>query len=710
MELVSQVLGLELTSQVLAQEQVVPFAVLLLVILVVPVLFERLRLPGLVGLVFAGLVLGPSGWNLFQTQLPVIHLLSEIGLVYLMFIAGLEQDIKQFHQQKKRSLGFASLTFLIPCILAVFLGRIFNFGWNTSILMGCLFSSYTLLAYPILSRLGVTNNQAISATISANILTDISTLVVLAVCVSSLPLGFNLPNLLTLLGRIVIYAAIIVLGFEWAGQEFLRRSPENEGKQLLLVLLAIFVALLIAHYLKIEKIFGAFLAGLLINQIVDDSPIKEKLVFIGTFLFIPIFFIDIGLLVDLSAWVRSSTNVELVVLFVTGVIASKFIAALLTKLVYRYNWQEMLTVWSLSIPQVTTTLAATFIGYRTGLLSTEVMHSVVVLMLITSPLSLLLTNRFAVSLSPTFLSETVTSSLIVQKTAEKPKNFTIVVSIYNPYTQQNLIELAALLARQSQGKIIPLNIAHVAAQMDAAQLDVSLQQSERLLAKATVQSQNLGIQATPLLRIDDDFALGISRAAREQKANLIVMGWGQRHSFRARLLGNVIDSVLWAAHCPVAVTRLVESPHKIQRILVPIENLTSLSFKSVQFAQMLADANQAQVTVLHVCDRRTSYSKIDARRSQLLSLVAHLGLQNTPEIQIIAHENITQAILQAARLYDLVVLPFIRNRNIPGSLAISDVGTQLSRQLTCSIVMLGEPQHTQISLTSTKVSNTKSVV
>ena len=169
------------------------------------------------------------------------------------------------------------------------------------------------------------------------------------------------------------------------------------------------------------------------------------------------------------------------------------------------------------------------------------------------------------------------------------------------------------------------------------------------------------------------------------------MGWGKRTGLKARLFGNVIDGVLWASHCPVAVTRLVESPSKIQRILVPVENLTAPILQPLQFATLLGESNQAQVTVLNVCDRRTSSSKISHRRSQLSLLVSKLGLSNPPEVQIIAHENVAQAILQAARLYDLVVLPFIRNRTIPGGLAISDVTTQLASQLTCSIVMLGEP-------------------
>ncbi|MCC5656714.1 cation:proton antiporter [Nostoc sp. XA010] len=695
MELISQVLALEPTSQVLGKEPIVPFAILLVVILVIPIMFERLRLPGLVGLVFSGLVLGPSGWNLFQSDLSMINLLSDIGLIYLLFVAGLEVDLEQFRRQKSRAFGFASLTFSVPLVMGTLVGLILGYGWNTSILVGSLFASYTLLAYPIISRLGVINNEAVTVTIGAKIFTDIGSILILAVCVGVAHAGtFSFAKLLSLSGWLIIYSVAVVAGFDWAGKEFFKRSGDDEGNKFLFVLLSVFLAAVGAQLIGIEKIVGAFLAGLAVNEAVGEGPVKQKMVFIGSVLFIPIFFVDLGLTINLPALVNNLDTLKLTLLMIISFIVSKLIAAFFTKLVYRYNWQEMLTIWSLSLPQVATTLAATLVGYRAGLLPLEVLHSVIVLMVVTSSLGPLITNRIAVGLN----SSPAEDPAPPQPDQNAPKTdsaFTIVVPVYNPHTEQYLIEIAALLARQCKGKIIPLAIANATGQMDAPQLEASLQRSEQLLTKATIHSRVLGVAAEPMLRIDDAFAQGISRAAREQKANLIVMGWGKRTGLRARLFGNVIDGVLWASHCPVAVTRLVESPKKIQRILVPVENLTAPTLQPVQFAQMLAEANQSHITVLNVCDRRTSSSKIAWRRSHLSLLVSQLALTNAPEIQIIAHENVAQAILQAARLYDLVVLPFIRNRTSPGGLAISDVTTQLARQLTCSIIMLGEPQRTQ---------------
>ncbi|MFB2981068.1 cation:proton antiporter [Microseira sp. BLCC-F43] len=694
-------------------EPLVPFAILLAVILTVPPLFEKLRLPGLVGLLAAGVILGPNGLNLLHNKLPTMRLLSDIGLVYLMFVAGLEVDMAQFRRTKHRSAGFGFLTFIIPLIFGTIVGRIFNFGWNASILIGSLFASHTLLAYPIVSRLGVVGNEAVIVTIGATIFTDVGALLVLAVCIGIHAGNFTLFKLFTLLGMLVVYSAIILFGFDWAGRQFFRRSGDNEGNQFLFVLMAVFLAALGAQLIGVEKIVGAFLAGLAVNDAVGEGPVKEKVVFVGSVLFIPIFFVDMGLLIDIPAFVKSIASIWLTLAVVVGLIGSKFLAALFAKFIYRYNWQEMLTMWSLSLPQVAATLAATLVGYRAGLLTEALLNSVIVLMLVTATLGPLITSRVAPGLSvpETNLEPDSTSPDGGEK--QKSSSFTVVVPVYNPRTQRYLIEMAALLARHEQGRIVPLSVATAHAHMDAPHLEVALQRGEALLTRATELSRELGVEAEPLLRIDDNIAQGISRASREQNASLIVMGWGQRTGFRARLFGNVIDNVLWTSHCPVALTRLLLSPTQIQRILVPIENLTPEAVRPVRFAQILAQANQAQVTLLHVWVSEavrdsalgnTTTSKRAWTESQLALLASKWAPQSNFDIQIVPHEDIVRAILNASQSTDLIILRSKRRRTA-GGLAISDLTTQLVQQLNCSLVMLGEPQRALTGIPTERLPN-----
>lgn len=306
MEPLSPVLALEQTSQVLGKEPIVPFAILLVILLVVPILFERLRLPGIVGLVLAGLILGPSGWNLFHRESPMITLLSDIGLVYLMFVAGLEVNLELWRRQRKRALGFGCLTFSVPLLIGILLGRFLHLSWNTSLLLGSLLASHTLLAYPIINRLGIISNQAVTMTIGATVLTDIGALLVLASCIPISQIGvLNSSHLLSLSGWLIIYSVAILLGFDWAGKEFFRRSGDDEGNKFLFVLLTVFLAILVAQFIDIERILGAFLAGLAVNEAVGQGPVKEKIVFVGNVLFIPIFFINLGLLIDLPNLINS---------------------------------------------------------------------------------------------------------------------------------------------------------------------------------------------------------------------------------------------------------------------------------------------------------------------------------------------------------------------------------------------------------------------
>ncbi len=692
---------MESISEVL-KEPIVPFAVLLVIILAVPPVFERLRLPGLVGLLAAGVLLGPNGLQLLNTKSETMSLLSDIGLVYLMFVAGLEVDMAQFRRTRNRSLGFGSFTFAVPLIMGTIVGRLFNFDWNASILIGSLFASHTLLAYPIVRRLGVVNNEAVVVTIGATIFTDIGALLVLAVCVAISKGEFSAVRLATLLGLLAIYTVVVLFGFDWLGREFFRRSKDDQGNQFLFVLLSLFLAAVGAQLIGVEKIIGAFLAGLAVNDVVGHGPVKEKVEFVGSVLFIPIFFVDLGLLVDLPAFIESISTIWLTLAIVVGLIVSKLLAAILAKLVYRYNFPEMMTMWSLSMPQVGATLAATLVGYRAGILDKGVLNSVIVLMLATSTLGPILTARFAPQLQDSSGVPLADDTSPIEgglEVSQDKGEFSVVVPVYNPKTQQYLIEMATLLARHEGGRIVPLAIARAHSHMDSPEMNQAIQKSQLLLDQATELTRELGVEASPHLRIEYDVAQGISHTSREIDASMIVLGLSGQLGFRARLFGNVTDSVLWSTHCLVAVSRLLSSPLKFQRILVPIENLTTSALRSVRFAQILAEVNQAHIKLLHVCDPRTSPGKIAWTRSQLEVMTSRIAPQSsTVEIEIKPHENITRAILNEAQSYDLVVLRSLWRRVGADGLAMGEVTTPLVQQLTCSVVLLGEPSGTPSSV------------
>jgi Kef-type K+ transport system membrane component KefB/nucleotide-binding universal stress UspA family protein len=671
-----------------ATEPLVPFAILLVVIFAVPPLFEKLRLPGLVGLLVAGVILGSNGFQVLSKDSETLKLLSNIGLVYLMFVAGLEVDLAQFRKTKNRSLTFGWFTFIVPMIFGTIVGRLFNFDWNASILIGSLFASHTLLAYPIVSRLGVVNNEAVTITIGATIFTDIGALLVLAICVGIHQGDFSLWKLGTLLASLAIYSAAVLFGFDYAGKEYFRRTPDNEGNQFLFVLLAVFISALGAQLIGVEKIVGAFLAGLAVNDVVGEGPVKEKVVFVGSVLFIPIFFVDMGLIVDIKGFIASLSSVWLTLAVVLGLIGSKFIAAWITKTIFRYNTLEGLAMWSLSLPQVAATLAATLVGYREGLLTEGVLNSVIVLMLVTSTLGPLITSRVAgrLKVADVELDED-TESLGEIAPSDR---FTVVVPVANPRTEANLVQMAGLIAHHENGRLVPVSIAKAHAHMDAPEVGKALRKSERVLETAQQVAQEMEIEAEPLLRIDDNFAQGISRASREAHANLIVIGWSDI-GIKARLFGSVISNVLSSAHCPVAVTRLLGPSTEIKHILVPLYNLSNESLPILQLAKILAEVNQAQIQILLVCDRSTSIPQISSYRSQLKLLAQKWANEVEVETQVVADSDPVKSILKASQNVELAILRSPRQRSA-GGLVISDVTTQILQRITCSVIMLGEPQ------------------
>ncbi|MBE8987190.1 cation:proton antiporter [Nostoc sp. LEGE 12450] len=686
----------------LTDSPIVAFTILLTVIFTVPPIFERLKLPGLVGLLVAGILLGQNGLKLLNPESETINLLSDIGKLYLMFVAGLEIDLEQFRKTRNRSIGFGILTFLVPMIAGIATGRLFNFGWNASFLIGSLLASHTLLAYPIVSRLGVVTNEAVTVTIGATIFTDTGALLVLAICVGIHGGEFSAMSLAILLGGLAIYTAVVLFGFDWAGKEFFRRSGDEQSNQFLFILLALFLASVGAQVIGVEKIVGAFLAGLAVNDVLGRSPVREKIEFIGSVLFIPCFFVDMGLLINIPAFIKTLSSIWLTLVIVVALIGSKFIAAFLAKLLYRYNTAELLTMWSLSLPQVAATLAATLVAYQTKnpagerLISEAVLNSVIVLMLVTAILGPIITARFAPSLQ---LSQTdlETDSLTTwwqgnesQLVEKNQYPFTVVVPIYNPQTQRYLIEMAALLASHESGRIVPLAITRAHIQMDDPQLVTALDQSRERLNLAKEISQEFEVEVSPAIRIDDDAALGISRASREQNASLVVMGWSRTTGLRARLFGSVIDSVFWSSHCPVAVTRLLSSPKTIQRILVPVGDLTRQTIGALRLAQILADVNQAEVVLLHVCDRKTPQTRVENFVSQLSDITSKSQLEVNTNIQTIRGDDVARVIIREAQAFDLAVLRSVRYRTA-GGLAVSEVTTQLIRELKCSIVLLGEP-------------------
>ena len=668
------------------REPVFTFALLLGIILLVPPVFEKLRLPGLVGLLAAGVVFGSSGLGLLDSKSETMVLLADIGKIYLMFVAGLEIDMEQFRQTRNRSLVFGAATFALPMVGGTIVGRIFGFEWNTSILIGSLLASHTLLAYPIVKRLGVVNNEAVTVTIGATIFTDIGALLVLAVCIGVNQGDFTPFDLGRLLGFLVIYALVVLYGLDRLGRAFFRRSKNDEGNQFLFVLLAVFVASVSAQIVGVEKIVGAFLAGLAVNDVIGNGPVKEKVEFVGSVLFIPIFFVDMGLLLDLEAFQDIFRSVGIPLSILAALVISKFLAAVVAKLFFRYSWQQTITMWSLSLPQVAATLAAALIAFQAQIINERVFNSVILLMLVTAVAGPLITARSARQL----IAIDSKASVATDTESETERKSRIVVPVYNPKTERYLLELASLLVKKDGGEIVPLAIAKAQERLDSPQLDKAIDRSRNLLAQAQVVSKELGVTALPKLRIEHDVARGITHLSREVDANLILLGFGSTPNFRSRLFGSVTNSVLWSAHCSVAVARLLDSPLKIERILVSVESINTVGLRPLHIAKTLV-GESTEITLLYACSSQTSKERKTMLREKLETIAERLFPEITVDVRITAQNNFVKAILDTSRHCELVILRSQRQRVGVNSLALDNNTVPLIKNLDCSVILLGEP-------------------
>jgi Kef-type K+ transport system membrane component KefB/nucleotide-binding universal stress UspA family protein len=681
----------------LPDSPIIAFTILLLVTLTVPPIFERLRLPGLVGLLAAGVVLGPSVLGVLNPAGEIETLLSDIGKIYLMFVAGLEIDLRDFKRTRNRSLGFGLTTFAIPLTAGILLSLMFGFDWVKAILLGSLLASHTLLAYPIIMRLGIAKEESVGATVGATIFTDIGALMVLAMCVAAQAGNFSAQTVVSQLLMLALFSTLVLVGLDRAGKKYFRHNGDKEANQFLFVLAAVFLAAVGSQVINVDKIVGAFLAGLAVNDVVGNGPVKEKVEFVGGVLFIPFFFICMGLLLDLQIFMESmTTNLVFTLALVATLIASKFFAALIVKPFYGYRWSQTLTMWSLSLPQVAATLAAALVGLQQGILTALEFNAVIVMMLITSVLGPLLTSRFAGRListqrpipvaAPRWFDYATETKLDSSASTRGP--FTVVVPIYNPITQRYLIEMAALLASHEGGHLIPVTITRAQVHMDEPDLVTAINQGRKMLQKAELLSQEFNAPAFPVLRIDDDVSEGITRTAREQNASLVLMGWSRR-GFRAKLFGTLIDDVFWSSHCPVAVARLLAEPIDIHRILVPMKAITPQSLRTARFAQIFADTHDASVTLLHVCDQYSPDDQIQIFETELAKVMAD-GPQIVWDLRTIASDDPAEVILETAQQYDMVVLRSMRRRTV-GGLAVSDVTHRVIDEATCSLVLFGEP-------------------
>ncbi|MBN1864076.1 MAG: cation:proton antiporter, partial [Victivallales bacterium] len=543
-------------------DPVLVFALIVTVILVAPLLAERIGVPDLVLLLIAGTILGPNVTGLLENE-GAIKLLGSVGLLYIMFIAGLDIDLYRFSQTRTRSIGFGLLTFLVPQIFGTFLGRfLLGFSWPASVLMASLFASHTLLAYPIVSRLGIVKHEAVSITVGATIITDILALMVLGVVADmarnvELGLNFWATFLLGILALVWLATAAIPLVSRW----FFRRVPEKGGAQFLFVLAVVCAFAYLSHFAKMEPIIGAFLAGVAFNRLIPEKSIlMNRVQFTGHTLFIPFFLLSVGMLVDPRSLIANPKAWVVALTMIAGVVATKYIAAKLAGKLFGYTKESSNVMFGLSVVQAAATLAAVLVGYELDIFDETVLNGAIAMILVTCPLGAWMVDRFGREIAATEAGKTQKTRLHGRRTQN------MLVPVFNPSSAINLLDLAFILRDESfPGEVQPLAIAY-----EGENIDREVAAGERLLAKCMSHAAAADRKVNAGLRLAINVGDGVVRAARELRSDVVVMGLGAGRKALPSIFGDVRDTILEECPARIIACRLSGPINTTKRVLLPL--------------------------------------------------------------------------------------------------------------------------------------------
>jgi len=549
---------IETTFGLPVSDPVLIVAIAMGIFLVAPFAAQLVRLPGIIGIILVGALVGPNALNLLDRD-PTIVLLGTVGLLYLMFMAGIEIDLHGFRKHRNRSLTFGALTFLLPQVLGIGVGRALGYGWATSILMASMFASHTLVAYPVAMRLGIGKNRAVTPAVGGTIITDTAALLVLAVIAASTRGALDAGFWIRLCAFLGIYVIAVATLLPRMGRWLFRHEKAGANAEYLFILTALFVGAYFAEVAGVEAIVGAFLVGLVLNPLLPEGGLlTHRIHFVGEAIFIPFFLLSVGMLVDVRVFMAGPAA-WLVMIGMTGaVMSTKFLAAWVFQKSAGFSRAEGWTVFGLTVPQAAATLAATLIGVEVGLFDEAVLNGAIAMILVTCVVGPAVVAKFGREIALEEKREPRVSL---------PTSRRIVAAVANPVHGAGLLELAMLLRdRDSHEPLHPLTVVPD----DKARATAYVATAEKMLREASTYAAAAGVPVIPLTRVDHNFASGISRGAVETLASTILLGWDGDRSRTVRIFGTVVDQILEMTHQEVLVARIRSPLNTMRRIVLLI--------------------------------------------------------------------------------------------------------------------------------------------
>ncbi len=547
----------------LVTQPVAIFLVVLALILLVPMLFTRIKIPHVIGLIVAGVFVGPYGFNVLSRDMS-FEVFGQVGLLYLMFLAGVEIDMYHLKKNLRRGFVFGLFTFAIPMVIGVPAGMaLLGLDMVTSLMLASMFAAHTLLAYPIVSRFGLTKNPAVIIAIAGTIFTVLGSLMVLAESVGMVREGgFSILMTLRLVGSLVVYCLVIVYLYPRITRWFFKHY--NDGiLQFIYILVMVFAASQAAVAINIEGVFGAFYAGIVLNRFIPArSPLMSRLEFVGNALFIPYFLIGVGMLINVRVLTSGWDTLYVAAVMSTVAMVSKWIAAYVTQRTFGMRPIDRSILYQLSNAHTAVALAVVMIGFNLGVFDESVLNGTVLMILVTCTVSSIGTSRAASRLKVM----SIASAEMITGEGEKGKTgVRTLIPVVNPVTANELVSLALMMSDgdRLRNKIYALHVRNDNSPSSRAVGQSSLDVAEHVASIMDVKLKSIE-------RYDLNFVTGLLNTIEERDINEVVIGLHRRSTVIDSFFGEKLTQLLKATYRMVVISRFYIPVNTVRRIVVAV--------------------------------------------------------------------------------------------------------------------------------------------
>ena len=543
------------------------FFLVLMIILFAPILLGRLRIPHIIGMILAGVAIGKYGFNILERD-SSFELFGKVGIYYIMFLAGLEMDLENLKKNIGRALVFGALTFIIPFAIGMAVGMyVLNFSIGASLLLSCILASHTLVAYPIVGRYGLSSKASVSISIGGTMFALTVALFALAGVSGMFKGELDYSSWILFMLKCIVYCVFVFMVFPRFARWFFRTYEDNV-MQYIFVLSLVFLSAALAELAGLEGIFGAFLAGLVLNRLVPRvSPLMNRTEFVGNALFIPYFLIGVGMLINLGALFSGWNTIKVVLVMVLVATFTKWLAAWLTQKIYHMSVAARQMMFGLSNAHAAGALAMVMVGTKIEiapgefLMNEDMLNGVVIMILISCIISSVITEHAARTMA---LSETNDDMEALKKKEEER----MLVAISNPETVESLVNMA-LMMREPKSKRELLGVT-VAVEYDEAKKQGKLAEQRRNLERAARIASAVDVPMKTRCRLSTNIVSGILHTVSEMNASEIVLGLHRKHGLLDSFLGNFTQSLLNGTHRQLMIVKSLVPANVMRRIVVAV--------------------------------------------------------------------------------------------------------------------------------------------